>query len=725
MVGLNSEVPLAKTNPVQTLPEHTAAVWEAAQAMLDALSGWLPPNVAPWLRDVVWLHDVGKASEGFQRMIRGGGSWGHRHELLSAAVAVALQLPDEVILAITTHHRALNDHELRVQSGLDQTEKTWQEHGQMQWSQFVQGMTLHWTWLQGFLQEMGFRKLPDSPEYLPDLREPLARYDKSSIRQLPTQNRQCLLLLRGLMMAADHLASGHYTVPPSLPKPRWEYDWRMFQRRMAEHQGHLIVEAPTGSGKTEGALLWALGNRRAQERIFYILPTQASINAMVERLRCDFGEEALVAPVHARVLQQEFQAFFQGDDYAQAAEEARQRNDLYRQFYAPIKVLTPFQIIKHLFGARYFEIGLAEMTGATVIVDEVHAYDARVQALLEVSLGYLQEQLGARICLMSATIPGFLRQRFQAVIHEATHINAYGDPALSPIRHRLSVLPDSLEAIIPRIVADAARGKRVLVVCNRVDQAQRLYTQLKDASDSCRLLHSRFTYQDRNAIEDEILDHQKRPQVLVATQVVEVSLDISYDVLYTEAAPVDDLLQRFGRVNRYGQAEIADVYVCPPSDLSTLRGIYDPLRVQQTLDRAPNGLPLTHERVQEWLEQVYAEGPTAKEREVYETTKAAMQKVTSDLVPLYESAHGIDFDGLFDAVEVVPFCLQEEYLRRLIARQWLYARELLVPLRWGTLKGLKRKGMVSKADDTYSVSVAYDSQLGLRVGVDETSDWIV
>jgi CRISPR-associated endonuclease/helicase Cas3 len=673
----------------------------------------------------VWLHDVGKAAQGFQNMLHGGDVWQHRHELLSGAVALAVGAPEEAVLAIVTHHRPLNDQSL-AESGHLLMEGNWERCGLPRWRSLLQELEGWWQWLQQFLREAGYDPLPSSPGELPSLREVLLRYDKSVLRAASSQTRKKLILLRGILIAADHLASGHHTVPPPLPTPQWTYRWYPFQRQMGHIHGDVLLEAPTGSGKTEAALLWALYNRQGEARIFYVLPTQASIHAMVDRLRHPslFGEGG-VAPVHARVLQQEFQARFREDNYRQAAQEARAQTDLYRQFYAPVKVLTPFQIIKHLFGQGYFEVGLAELQGALLIVDEVHAYDARTQALLETSLRYLCEEFGVRVCFMSATFPSFLKERLRQVVPHARQISAYGEKRFQRPRHRLRLLDASLEECDDAIREDLAAGKRVLVVCNRVEQAQAIYRQFQHF-DSRRLLHSKFTYGDRGRVEREILDPHRRPQLLIATQTVEVSLDISYDTCYTEVAPVDDLLQRFGRVNRRGEApEPAPVHVCAQYDPQRVRWVYDLERLQRTLEYAPEGKALDHSTVLQWLEEVYAVGWTENERRTYEDTRSAMQTVLDNLIPLYEAEHGIDFDSLFNSVEVLPLCLQEEYLHRTTRREWLRAYELLVPLRYGTFQGCKTQGLVTRAGDVPVVSLEYNAEMGLLSTETSDASWIV
>ncbi len=714
--------PLAKTEPRQTLAEHTQEVWEAGSAMLEALAHYLPADLHDLLKHAVHLHDAGKVASGFQEMLQGGQKWPLRHELLSAALALSLDLPEEVVLAVVSHHTSLGDDKLSI-AGHTLVDTTWNNHGKPQWQKLLQELKDRWEWLINWLKDCGYdtSKLSE-PDKLRELRPILRRYCKEQVRQ--SSKRHTLLVLRGLLMCADHLASGHHTAPVGLPPPRWNItSWHPFQEQMAGICGDVILEAPTGAGKTEAAIRWALANRQGGERIFYILPTQASINAMVERLRRVFGKD-MVAPVHARVLHQEFAEHFDGD-YQLAKEIAQKHTDLYRQFYAPVKVLTPFQVIKHLFGTRYFEMGLAEMLGATIIVDEVHAYDARVQALLEKSLEYLRSEFHVRICFMSATFPHFLRERIRKVVPDAEEVSGYDGVSAGRARHRLVLRDCALEECVHDITHEAEAGKRVLIVCNRVDQAQRLYRELQtELNDDVVLLHSRFSYGDRNSIEERVL--QQETQVLVATQVVEVSLDVDFDVLFTEAAPVDDLLQRFGRVNRRGRlTHPAPVIVCTQYDQEKLQHIYDLERIQRTLELAQNIGELHHSTAIKWIERVYETGFTSSEQKVYTETVESMQSVLSNLVPLYESEYAFDFDRLFDSVDVLPECHKEQYLQLCSQRQWLMAYRLLVPIRRGTLYGLMNQQLVSKVQDLQVVKVHYDCQIGLDIHLQSDPAWIV
>ena len=113
-------------------------------------------------------------------------------------------------------------------------------------------------------------------------------------------------------------------------------------------------------------------------------------------------------------------------------------------------------------------------------------------------------------------------------------------------------------AAIPTIEGRLNDGDSVMVVCNTVKQAQDVFQELQHVTDNAKLLHSRFILRDRERIEGELKD----ANLLVGTQAVEVSLDIDFDCLFTEPAPIDALIQRFGRINRKGKKGICDVHIC-------------------------------------------------------------------------------------------------------------------------------------------------------------------
>ncbi|WP_027719322.1 CRISPR-associated helicase/endonuclease Cas3 [Desulfovirgula thermocuniculi] len=744
--------PLAKSGErAISLAEHSRQVAAYAQAVAEAYwDHWrrlLGDKQAERLRQALIIaalaHDLGKAASGFQRSLTDGWfRWEFRHEVLSAALLLAADMDDDIqalaVAAVLTHHRDLSDAQLLGDAGfVPLPEPDIVESAVRKFREKADELQAFWAWLQKFCKEQSELHglcLPKMPEQMPLPAGFIEGLKSETGNETLFCNKKslALLLVRGWLMAADHAVSaGVSEFKNALPEPPMPPFLRPFQKRAGEHEGHAFLEAPTGSGKTLAALLWTRRNRQHNERIFYLLPYQASIEAMADTLEERFGKEN-VGTVHARALDYAFREYFErSGEYEVAAAQAKSEADVNRLIHKPIKVATPFQLLKWFFGIPRFEIGVSEMLGGLFIFDEIHAYDAHTVALI-VEMVRVLKKLGGRCLFMSATFPPFLKELLKEALGEpAAEFGLEGGDAqwaqqfLARVRHRLRWHDEPLEALVPAIVKAAANKKRVLVVANRVAQAQELYRQLQKQLDGVHLLHGRFTRRDRVAKEKAILGtlqgrEDADVRVLVATQVVEVSLDVSFDTIFTEIAPVDDLLQRFGRVNRYGEhPEGVEVHVTREFNAEQLRRVYDLERLQGTLESAPpDGEPLTVEVAAEWVRQVYRNGWTAKERKRFEQAQNAFQTVLNSLRPLYRMPEGEEqFRNMFQGVEVLPRCLYPEYEEHRTQKHFLLATQLLVPVPLGTFWMLNNAGRLTPLKDgTLVANVAYDPELGLLPG---------
>ncbi len=321
-----------------------------------------------------------------------------------------------------------------------------------------------------------------------------------------------------------------------------QFPLREFQKQAAEvRHDSLFLQAPTGTGKTEALLLWA-GDT---ERLIYLLPTQATVNTMWKRLRKIYGDDR-VALAHGRanyILRKE------------SDEDPLDMRLFGSVFAKPVTVATLDQyLLAHLNG-RHWEERRSLSRSATIILDEIHAYEPYTLGLL---LEALRREKPARVALASATLPPVLLELFP----KGALIKAEW-PLWQRARHLLELREGILQECLSEAVAYAREGKTVLIVANTIRDAQTLYQALRDdiGWKNLHLLHARFIFRDRQQKETQV----EKPQpgtIFIATQVVEVSLDISYDVLITEVAPIDALVQRMGRVNRRGEMPPAPVIVC-------------------------------------------------------------------------------------------------------------------------------------------------------------------
>ena len=206
--------------------------------------------------------------------------------------------------------------------------------------------------------------------------------------------------------------------------------------------------------------------------------------------------------------------------------------------------------------------------GACLVVDEIQAFDPKAAAIVTALLE-LNHFFGGRNLVMTATLPPFIRKRLESSLglNPCQIVNLYESemPALgSSSRHsiRFAYHSEYNEELMEEMVEHCLNGKRVLIVVNKVNTAQALYTKLHEKIEANRtlLLHSRFTAADRlkqeNLVTSEayLLNRDGSATsgcIVVATQVVEASLDINADILYTDPAPADSLVQRMGRINRH------------------------------------------------------------------------------------------------------------------------------------------------------------------------------
>jgi len=427
---------------------------------------------------------------------------------------------------------------------------------------------------------------------------------------------------RGLLMAADHFGSAYAHDAAdraatlfSAPHARETYgpdgrytpsDAYPLSQRDAEADDprpHTLVVAPTGAGKTNFLF------RRCRGRVFYTLPFQASINAMAGRVRADLGDGADVRRLHA--------ASGIGDDRAGGEEDVQ----LQRLPGAAVKVLTPHQLAAVVFGTAGHEAVALDIRGQDVVLDEVHTYGPLALSMVE-RLVRVAASLGCRVHVGTATIPAALRDLLMGALggpERVCEVRLTDEELDRYDRHTVEKVVGE-EAARARISAAVAAGERVLVVSNRVNRAQERFEWVgeRDPDVPRLLLHSRFRRTDRAHLEAELkaMAEAPGPCVVSATQVVEVSLDVSFDVLVTDAAPLDALVQRFGRVNRHARAgdPLRPVVVVAPPEADRDALPYDAETVRRSYAALPEG-PLHERDLQALISEVY---PTVEARPIDE-----------------------------------------------------------------------------------------------------------
>lgn len=362
-----------------------------------------------------------------------------------------------------------------------------------------------------------------------------------------------------------------------------------------------ILEDVTGAGKTEAALilthrLMAAGKAQG---LFFGLPTMATANAMFDRLAKSWlalydsdSRPSLVLAHSARQLMDRFnQSLWSGD--LSGSEEPDEKQGCAAWFadsnkkalLAEVGVGTLDQAMMAVMPFKHNNLRLLGLRNKILLADEIHAYDAYMSRILE-SLIENQARNGNSTILLSATLSQQQRNRLIAAFARGTKSNVEapllghddypwltqvaGNDVVSQhvatreeVERRVNVgWLDSEQACIERIEQSVRNGKCIAWIRNSVDDAIRIYRQLFSrgivSPENLTLFHSRFVFHDRQRIETQTLNvfgkksaGQRAGKVIIATQVIEQSLDIDVDEMISDLAPVDLLIQRAGRLQRH------------------------------------------------------------------------------------------------------------------------------------------------------------------------------
>jgi CRISPR-associated endonuclease/helicase Cas3 len=375
--------------------------------------------------------------------------------------------------------------------------------------------------------------------------------------------------------------------------------------------GVYIIEAPMGMGKTEAAL-WAayrLLCKGHASGVYFALPTQATsnrihlrMNEFLSRITEDTARSRLVhgnswllgsedIPITSGSIAREItsnDACSSRDWFASAK----------RALLASFGVGTVDQCLLGVVAAKHFFVRHFALAGKVVILDEIHSYDLYTGTLIDKLITTL-ESLGCTVIILSATLTA--KRRSQLLDNEVETLTPEGEnapyplisgrsmtgkiapvPVTPPLERRVRVCfsgPADAQSCAKEL---AERGGSVLWICNTVDNAQCIYRELSESCDDAfpiGLLHSRFTFPRREVLEQEWMERFGKTgvrcgSILVATQVVEQSVDLDADLLVTELAPTDMLLQRIGRLWRHQRADrpAAEPVVMIVEENSSLEG---------------------------------------------------------------------------------------------------------------------------------------------------------
>lgn len=602
---------MSKTLYAKSAPEWTSLEGHTKHVIMSvvAFAQYLGLNI-DIARNGAILHDIGKAHTYFQTKRLQGLSKREdvfRHEIASLFFLSAFPKDqwDALIEMVVGHHKSvLGDNNemglLDLEEGYDFVEfhlGDWDI-----WS--VDAITL--------LNELGiYCQLISKEQALSNLQYCIDYCEAATKRKGYSE-------WRGLLMGADHFASSmidktereakRIFKPPVLDFYNRQHPlYPLSYKDASSAQKHTIVIACTGAGKTDFLF------RRCVGRVFYTLPFQASINAMFKRVGNDLEKDN--PDIDIRVLH---------STSIIVKRKKEEETALQNLMGSAVKILTPHQLATIALGMKGYEAMILDLKGCDVILDEIHTYSGISQALVLKIIEVLKA-IDCRIHVGTATMPTILYQKIKTLLGDAVLEVKLNHEELDKFdRHIVHKINDfeAAKNIIEQAVQDE---KKMLVVMNTVQHAQGIYEYLQEVYPEIPslLLHSKFKRGDRNQKEKQLLgldgngqstnefDTSDKACIVVSTQIVEVSLDISFDVMITATAPLDALIQRFGRINRKRNQEtigkLKDVYVIAPAENDKEARPYDLHILQKSFEVLDDGKVLKERDLRSKIDQVFTE----------------------------------------------------------------------------------------------------------------------
>lgn len=555
------------------------------------------------------LHDIGKAHPFFQERLKGKTNRRNvfRHEISSLFFLSAFpkEQRDALIEMVVAHHKSVKK-DIGEKGLLDLEEND-------EYEDFHLGNWEEWSLdAIAILNELGISCQKISKNEALDNLEYCIDYCEKIIKQKGYSK------WRGLLMGADHFASSlidktdnqveRIFKTPNLSFYNRQHDLFPLSLKKADSdKKHTIVVACTGAGKTDYLF------RRCKGRVFYTLPFQASINAMFKRVGNDLEKDN--PDIDIRVL------------HSTSIIVKRKQNEevsLQNLMGSSIKILTPHQLATIALGMNGYEAMILDIKGCDVILDEVHTYSGISQALV-LKLIEVLKSLDCRIHIGTATMPSILYQKIKNILGNDVLEVSLSEEELEQFNRHIIHKIDSFESAQKVILENVAENKKVLIVMNTIKEAQQAYQLIKEfyPDTPSLLLHSKFKRGDRNLKEKQLLglddfgnptfefNTSKEACIVVSTQIVEVSLDISFDLMITATAPLDAMIQRFGRVNRKRSKETIgkykDIYVIAPPETDKDARPYDLNVLQKSFEVLVDGEVLREKELQQKIDQVYTE----------------------------------------------------------------------------------------------------------------------
>jgi len=514
------------------------------------------------------------------------------------------------------------------------------------------------------------------------------------------ESRRFIYLL-GLLKRFDYTASGNYKIEyEKLDKYKTVYEkilkekenpWQIHKLNYekAFDKSHVLI-ASTGLGKTEYALLWG-----GKDKLIYTLPVRTSVNAMHIRFGNIFGNDK-IGILHSDALIQMLSEPYSEENFEKNLwlwENSR--------YYSPnLIVSTIDQFFVSVLQFEGFEKTYSLFKYSKFVIDEIQSYSPSTIAIILKGLNDIIK-FGGKFLVITATLPKIYKKEFEKMSIPIFFKIPQGG------KHFLQLLDnESIEENVSKYIEKLYKigNKRFLVVLNTVQKAKEIYKILEEKFSKqlpVLLLHSRYTRYDRKIKEKKVLkEYKKSPNILVSTQVVEVSLDINYDVLLTELAPWDVLVQRMGRIKRYEKFLEIEKIKSPNvfifcKNPSGKGNIYEGKIIELTLKtlKKLKRLQLSERDKQNLMDQIYDENNLKNTRYLKKFKEVCNLITTYSLLSFEEKGKNIA-QKIFRGYEMDFFVIPRSLLEQKVKSEFLKYLEITEDI---TLETFIKKYMIENA----------------------------
>ena len=484
-------------------------------------------------------------------------------------------------------------------------------------------------------------------------------------------------------------------------------------------QNNLLVIGSTGIGKTEAALLWS-----NNDKTFFTLPIRISINAIYDRIR-KIGYKN-VGLLHSTAR-----------DYLDENEEFENQFETYEQSKNLCLKITPCtidQIFPFVFKYKGYEKIYATMAYSKIVIDEIQAYSPEIVAIILKGLQMINN-IGGKFMIMTATLPRIYKDELKKMGIDFK----YNQFLKNEKRHKIKIYDDEIINNCDEIIQKSSKSK-VLIIVNTINKAIEVYKKIKNnGGENVNLLHSRFILQDRNLKETEIKEfssNKKNTGIWITTQIVEASLDIDFDYLYTEMSTLDSLFQRLGRCyrNRSYDKKEENVFVFT-KNVSGIKYVYDEdiFNISINLLKKYDGEILNEKDKVDLVDKLYSE-ETLYETNFYKNFKNGM-RVLNNIVD-YENSK-TDAQKLLrniENLEVIPKIIYDENLdlfrKYNEEKDWnnkniLKAKINKMTTNISKSQARRLNGYITKnpyIENSFIIDLKYDSEVGLVLEKDNEYD---